>query len=108
MTDPSWLSRSFPHLEKSMEQQNNEQAEAINWGRRLGALAGILLIAVGQYVLSVQPVDDTKMLPGSSWIILLGVGLLIISIFMRPEHGYQQLFVRLKLSEAGFGVFIAI
>jgi hypothetical protein len=90
-----------------MEQENNEQTEAVNWGRRLSALAGILLIAIGQYQLRAQPIDESKILPDSSWLILTGMVLLIISLFIKLEYRFQRVLTRLKISETGFGVLVS-
>jgi hypothetical protein len=91
-----------------MEQENNEQTEAVNWGQRLCALAGILLIAIGQYRLRTQVIDETKILPDSSWWFLLGMGILIISLFIRSGQRFQRIASRLNISETGFGVLASL
>jgi hypothetical protein len=91
-----------------MEQENKEHTEAINWGQRFCAVAGILLIAIGQYRIRAQAIDETQVLPDSSWWILIGIGLLIISLFIRGESPFQRLLSRINISDAGFGVLISI
>src|SRR5688572_30854562 len=91
-----------------MQQQNDDQTKATNWGRRIIALVGILLIAIGQYQFSVLPLDDSRIFPAPTLLILPGIGLLILSVFMRPELGFQKTLKRLNLSETAFGVFLSL
>ncbi len=91
-----------------MNQQNSEQPEAVNWGRRLIALAGILCISMGEYLMIVQPVDENKVFPTYSWLAILGIGLLITSLFIQPRYKIQTSLARLKISETAFGVFLSL
>ncbi len=91
-----------------MDQQNRGQTEAVNWGRRISALAGILLVAIGQYRMSAQPIDESKILPASSWLLLSGIGLLIASVLIKPGQGPQKGISSRQFSEAGFGVVLSL
>lgn len=90
-----------------MDHKSSEQTDAIRWVRRIVALAGIIFISIGEYLIIAQPVDDNKVVPAYFWLFIPGICLLILSLFIRPSLAIQARLMRLRNAETAFGVLLS-
>jgi 4-amino-4-deoxy-L-arabinose transferase-like glycosyltransferase len=103
-------SLDFPHPsgEIFMDNHDNEQNVTTRMVRRILAVLGIILIAVGEYLTIIPPVQDISGFPTYFWISVLGIVILLLSLFLRTGPAFDSRLARLKFSGTAFEIILAM
>jgi hypothetical protein len=91
-----------------MDNQNNEKDTATIMARRFLAILGIVLIAVGEYLTVVPPVQETRIFPSYFWLSIFGILILLASLFLKSIPALDSKLTRLRVPETVFTVFLAL
>ncbi len=75
--------------------------------RRILAVLGIILITVGEYLVVTAPIQDNGF-PPYFWLVILGIVILLVSLFLRTRPAFDSKLERLKISETAFDIFLSV
>src|SRR5215207_1861859 len=75
--------------------------------RRFVAFGGIFFILLGQFLFFAQAADDAVVFPPFGWLTILGIVILIISLFIPTTPFFQKLSNQFFFQERMFWMFVA-
>ncbi len=91
-----------------MDEQDKEQKSESITIRRVVALIGIFLITLGEYMVFAAPAVEGQTFPPKLWISIAGIGLLILSHYLRPIPALQSRFKRFQFSDRTLWVITSL
>lgn len=87
---------------------DNKQEDGFNIVRRILAITGISLIAIGEYLIAIPYVAGDSPFPPRFWLSIFGIVLLLISLFLKVKPAFTTKWSRLNISDTTTKVLMAV